>query len=191
MERLYALFDFAKMDENALARCLRLLPEDRQNKALGYHFERDQKASAAAYLLLLYALRDAFGLINPQVEVDARGKPYLKDQPQVHFNISHCPLGCVCAVADRPVGVDIQDVRPFSQRLAERCCTENELERLKTAADPAFAFARMWAMKESYVKKLGAGLGYDVRRVDTTQMEDRFAVFAHKDYCIAVSVQDD
>ena len=30
-------------------------------------------------------------------------------------------------------------------------------------------FIRMWTMKESYVKWLGCGLGYDVQNVDTTE----------------------
>jgi len=189
MERLYALFDVERMDASALARCLPLLPQERREKALRHRRIIDQCTSAAAYLLLLYALRETFGLVNPRLALSAQGKPYLPDHPQVHFNISHCPKGCVCAVADEPVGVDIQDIRPFSWRLAERCCAANELEALRGAQDPALAFTRMWAMKESFVKMTGEGLRYDVRRIDTTLLGARFTVFERNGCCIAAAGQ--
>ena len=191
MTRLYAVFAPDSMNDATLVRCLHLLPKNRREKALRYRQTIDCKTSATAYLLLLHALRETFGLIDPQMETDAYGKPYLKDCPHIHFNISHCPLGCVCAVSDRPVGVDIQDIRPFSEKLAQRCCTENELSVLHEAADPALAFTRMWAMKESYVKMTGEGLARDVRRIDTVVMEKRFTVFVQNGCCIAAAEQQD
>ena len=191
MTKLYAVWASDDWDNTLLARCLRLLPKERREKTLRYRQNRDQKTSAAAYLLLMYALHETFGLLDPQVETDAHGKPYLKDAPHIHFNISHCPLGCACAVSDRPVGVDIQDIRPFSWRLAQRCCTESELVLLQRADDPALAFTRMWAMKESYAKMTGEGLSCGLQHVDTVRLEKQFTVFEKNGCCIAAAEQQD
>ncbi len=40
-----------------------------------------------------------------------RGKPYFPS-PRCQFNLSHSGTLALCALSDRPVGVDIQMVRP-------------------------------------------------------------------------------
>ena len=187
MYRLYGFFEPAAMTQEELARCLALLPPDRREKALRYGQEIDRKTSAAAYLLLLYALQREYGLQSPAIAADARGKMYLPERPDIHVNISHCPLGCVCAAADHPVGVDIQDVRPYSRRLAARCCAESELRALNASDEPALLFTQMWAMKESFIKMTGEGLGRDVRTVDTTRLQDKIDTMIRGNCCIAVS----
>ena len=76
----------------------------------------------------------------------------------------HCRLALVC----EEIGVDIQEIRPYSQRLAEKVCCENELLRLERACDRAAEFAKIWAMKESFVKMNGRGIGYSLKKADTT-----------------------
>jgi len=48
------------------------------------------------------------------------GKPYLMDWPEIHFSISHCKKGCGVMVADHPVGMDLEVIRPFSWEVARR-----------------------------------------------------------------------
>ena len=147
---------------------MRYLPEERRSKALRYRREIDRKISVVSYLLLIYALHKEFKLSSPTLAYTEKGKPYLPDHPDIHFNISHCPQGCVCAVSDKPVGVDIQDIRPFSQDIANRCCSTEELLLLTQSADPAAGFTQMWAMKESYLKMTGEGIAQSLPAIDTT-----------------------
>jgi 4'-phosphopantetheinyl transferase len=147
---------------------MQYLPEERKAKALRYRREIDRKLSVASYLLLIYALRKEFALSTPTLAYTAKGKPYLPDHPDIHLNLSHCPRGCVCAVSDQPVGVDIQDIRPFSQELANYCCSDGELLLLKHSEDPAACFAQMWTRKESYLKMTGEGITKRLSLVDTT-----------------------
>lgn len=187
MYRLYASFEPGIMTQAEFARCLALLPPARREKTLRLQQEIDRKASAAAYLLLLHALREEHGLINPVIVPDARGKLHLPQRPDIHVNISHCALGCVCAVADHAVGVDIQDVRPYQPRLALRCCTDGELRALENSGHPAVDFTQMWAMKESVVKMTGEGLGRGMRTVDTVRLREKIDTLTHGNCCIAVA----
>ena len=88
------------------------------------------------------------------------------------FNISHCDTGCAVVVADCSVGVDIQDIRPFSWKVAKRVCCERELIELEDSADRDKLFTMMWTMKECYGKVAGTGIlnkmkGFDTTKIDT------------------------
>lgn len=168
MYKLYAFFDLEQLDSKTLEKCMLFLPEERKAKALRYRREIDRKLSVVSYLLLIYALYREFGVSAFSLAYTDKGKPYLPDHLDIHFNISHCPLGCVCAISDKSVGVDIQDIRPFSQDIANRCCSAEELLLLKQSADPAVYFTRMWAMKESYLKMTGEGIAQSLPTIDTT-----------------------
>lgn len=167
MYKLYAFFDLDQLNNETLEWCIQYLPEERKAKVLRYRREIDRKLSVASYLLLIYALHKKFKLSPPTIAYTDKGKPYLPDHPDIHFNISHCPIGCVCAISDKSVGVDLQDIRPFSQDIANRCCSAEELLRLRQSADPAACFTQMWAMKESYLKMTGEGIAQSLPAIDT------------------------
>ena len=168
MYKLYAFFDLNQLNNETLEWCMQYLPEERRAKALRYRREIDRRLSVVSYLLLIHALYKEFNLSNPAIAYTDKGKPYLPDHLDIHFNISHCPQGCVCAVSDKPIGVDIQDIRPFSQDIANRCCSTEELLLLTQAADPAACFTQMWAMKECYLKMTGEGIAQSLPAIDTT-----------------------
>ncbi len=132
--------------------------------------------SVISYLLLLYALRENYGITNPRIAYGKYGKPYLADYPDIYFNISHYPKACVCAISDKEIGVDIQDIRPFSWDIARRVCCDNELKILESADDKPGLFTKIWSMKESYVKMTGEGIS-KINSVDITAIEDRICIF--------------
>lgn len=117
--------------------------------------------------LLGHGLQRAFGMRPDAVAIerDARGKPRLAGRPGVHFNIAHCPRAVAVAVADQPVGVDVEEVRARDPYVAARCFDASEVARVEAAPDPDREFFRYWTLKESYVKALGSGLSYPLRRV--------------------------
>ena len=61
---------------------------------------------------------------------EENGKPYIKDRPDIHFNISHCSGLVVCAFADKPVGIDAEMVKPVRDPLIRRVLHEQELQVL-------------------------------------------------------------
>ena len=89
------------------------------------------------------------------VAFEANGKPFFVGNP-VYFSISHSHGVCAAAVADRPVGVDVERIRDsYNPRLVERSLTDAE----KKAYDGDFT--RIWSRKEAVGKMTGKGItGY-------------------------------
>ena len=100
------------------------------------------------------ALADAGVSSDLTVEVDANGKPWLPGAPGFHFSIAHCGVRVVCAVADVPVGCDLEHERVLKHDITRRVCTDAEREAVRTPAD---LFA-LWTGKEAAVKAVGKGL---------------------------------
>ena len=96
------------------------------------------------------------------------GKPVLDrggDCERLHFNLSHSGSVALCAIADREVGVDIEQVKHhgdiervarhfFSRTEAETVCSLSGIDRTR-------CFFRTWVRKEAYIKATGEGLARD------------------------------
>lgn len=98
-----------------------------------------------AYRLLALAVEREYGLAPlPGIAREAGGKPYFPERPEVCFNLSHSHGAAVCALHDKPVGVDIERLRPAPGRLAKGMGAE--------------AFFRLWTAREATVKRSGRGI---------------------------------
>lgn len=172
MCKLYLFDEYENVTEEFIVRALQLLPKNRRTRALRYRRTIDRWNCVITYLMLQYGLRECFGITSFEFAFGKYGKPYLSEYPDVHFNISHCDAGCAVVVADCPVGVDIQDVRPFSWDVAKQVCCAQELAELDRSVNQDDLFAKIWAMKESYSKMTGVGI-YELRRLDTTHILTR------------------
>jgi 4'-phosphopantetheinyl transferase len=93
------------------------------------------------------------------------GKPYLIDYPHIHFSISHSKFAVACAVYDKHIGVDIENIRNFSTNVTKRVCTKEEQTLIDNSENKEDTFFRMWTFKESYVKLTGDGLSYGLKNV--------------------------
>jgi len=124
------------------------------------------------------------------------GKPSLRDVP-VYFNVSHSARYRACVISRAaPVGIDIEEVRPFSPAAARRVCTPYEMDLIRQSDDANRMFFRLWTLKESYVKALGTGMAYPMRnvnftitgnmRIETGLGNCRFELLEDHDYVAAV-----
>ena len=111
-----------------------------------------------AYRLLRDALAAFCGLSElPPISRTPAGKPFFPDHPHLHFNLSHTKGWSLCALSDKPVGVDIEVIQPRNERLFRYCLTEEEyLQFDGTWPD----FFRFWTLKEARCKHLGQRLGH-------------------------------
>lgn len=133
-----------------------LLPDDRAERFERFRQTRDKENCLASYLLLKYALKQ-IGINDFQLEADEYGKPHIKGK-DIFFNISHCRLGTAVAVNTQPVGIDIQNVVEFNEKIIERVGSEAEIEFIKNSDDPDRAFTRIWTLKEAAAKCDGRGI---------------------------------
>ena len=79
---------------------------------------------------------------------------YILNKP---FNVSHTGNYVACALSDEPVGIDIEQMRPSDQKIAERFFTLDERAYI-SANDSTASFYEIWTKKESRIKWEGRGL---------------------------------
>lgn len=97
----------------------------------------------------------------PEIRRTQRGKPYFVGSP-LHFSISHTKKHVFCALSDRPIGIDAEEMdRNIRLALAEKILSPGELEQFRKSHDPRQALLRFWVLKEAAAKCSGEGLrGY-------------------------------
>ncbi len=186
-----AVYLFDKIDEftdDMFRRSLTLLPDERQQKATAYCQKVDQKLSVLAYVLLHYGLKNEYAITeNIVFSYSAKGKPFLTHYPQIHFNISHCRNGVICAIHTRAVGVDIETVAAYDAELAGHVCNEHELKLINKSDNKALAFTKIWTIKESLMKKTGAGLSDDLKTISTIETEAIVLVDPDEAYVFSIA----
>ena len=111
--------------------------------------------------LLASLYRAETGEDLPEIRVTDRGKPYFVTG-KWHFSISHTSHHAFCALSERPVGIDAEELdRNINLRLADRILSPGERAQFDAAADKRLALLTFWVLKEAAVKLSGEGLrGY-------------------------------
>lgn len=130
-----------------------------------------------------------------ELELRVNGKPEFKrnsdraGKPLPYFNLSHSGKFVVCAVSDKPIGIDIEGGRKVFLKTAKRfftgaeyqwvckgysepkACEEQETnmhEPQNDEADPKQCerFLRIWTMKEAYSKLSGVGIAHGISQAE-------------------------
>ncbi len=104
------------------------------------------------------ALRASAGLSGlplGRLAKDAEGAP--RPVGGVFWSLSHKPALVGGVASRRPVGLDIEHIRPISDGLRAKVASDQEW-RLVAEAEPASWFFRIWTAKEATLKLAGCGL---------------------------------
>ena len=118
---------------------LPLVSDHRRDKALSFRFEKDQRTSLLAGLVLDELLSER-GLRERDMiyEIGELGKPTFADYKDLHFSLAHSAGMAVGALSDKPIGVDVEYLPSFPYDIAEPYA---------------------WTEMESVGKLLGCGVG--------------------------------
>ena len=144
---------------DAVQAMLPMVSEQRREQALQFKHAFGQYACLKSYLLLQDLLREHYGIEGDLVfSYNEHGKPMLKEVSNIHFSISHCKEAIAVAVADRPVGIDVETLRLPSEALAERVMDEGEKLRFDISDTPEDFFTALWTAKEAVMKCRGTGI---------------------------------
>lgn len=154
-------------DRDDLVACAACLSQDEQSRADRYH----NPIQRSRFIRGRSALRC---LLSQELHIEPReirftygdfGKPMLANPSHkpLHFNVSHSGGVMIVAVADRPVGVDVEEVREFDDLLAvaKRVFPPEivqEIAATSASARPQRFFAH-WTLQEARLKAHGFGLG--------------------------------
>lgn len=116
----------------------------------------------AGIKLLDRAVREVFGAECYRCERTLEGKPWISSPPGIEFNISHSHSLAVCAIGQIPLGVDVEQIRPYREPLLGKILSEKERKMFlgdnMSRAEKEQLFFRLWTLKESYVKAVGCGI---------------------------------
>ena len=95
-----------------------------------------------------------------------------------HWSISHKRTWVAAVVADRPVGIDVEQLAPRKTDLFDEAATDDEWSIVGRRDWPSFF--RIWTAKEATLKANGVGIGHlaeckVVRGSCPSQLETSFA----------------
>ena len=112
----------------------------------------------AGRALLARLYRQHLGGETPEILREEGGKPYFSEG-NVHFSITHTKGHAFCVLADRPVGIDAEELtRPVKDSLAQRVLSPGEYAQYRAAPDKTRAFLTFWVLKEAAAKATGEGI---------------------------------
>lgn len=161
---------------------LKILPKNRQEKFNRLKRKIDRDNCVIAYLLLRFALKEN-GIKKLEIVVGENGKPFLKGG-EMFFNISHCAEGVAVALDTAPVGIDVQEIGGFNDKVAKRFFDESENKKINASPDKAKAFTRIWTLKESAIKCEGKSLA-DLGEFYFGDYENFFEKYEKKFSCLS------
>lgn len=157
MELLW--YDIRRLDEETMAQTMAMMDEARRRRVDDIAGEDDRKRTVAGELLARRALAQRLGCSEGEAPLrwDDTGKPAV-DADGVYVSVSHSGPYAVCAVADVPVGVDVEVVRSADEKFMRRVCSEAEMAYIRVGDDGDCArFWEIWTAKESLFKLTGKG----------------------------------
>jgi len=166
---------------------MELLSDERRAKADRYRFEQKRALSVIVYLLLRLALLEQYGIDEAvEFEYSNRGKPFLRDYPNIYFNLSHSKSTAACVVSNRECGVDVQHIVPVSDAVAKRVLTNKEYKGFKESKIPEEYFCEIWTIKECFLKKSGQGIMIKFSDLSAEDVTDR-TIYRGRDYFCCVT----
>ncbi|MBR0087568.1 MAG: 4'-phosphopantetheinyl transferase superfamily protein [Lachnospiraceae bacterium] len=126
------------------------------------------RASATAWNLLEELLEEQ-GLGTGLAAFTDNGKPYFEDMTDLYFSLSHSGTVAAAALADVPVGLDVEKIREsYRESLINRCLSPEE----KAVYDGDFT--RVWCRKEALAKLSGEGIFVSPVNINTLSEEALF-----------------
>ena len=157
------LFDVSSLNDDSFNKLLLSVKKYRRDKIEKLGLKESKYLSLGVELLIRKACKD-FGInyLDEEIVIGEYGKPSFKNS-KYFFNTSHSGKYALCVISDVEVGCDIEEIKDYKQRVAERFFTEKENNYLKITNDKEALFYRFWTLKESYIKCIGKGFGMSLQ----------------------------
>ena len=144
----------------------------------GHALIGEEGGHAAGRRLLARLYRQETGETLPPIEKGSRGKPFFPGS-SYHFSITHTRRHAFCALSDRPIGIDAEELeRRVSPGLAEKVLSEPEYAQYLSREDRNRARLTFWVLKEAQGKLTGEGIrgfaNHTSFRLDDERVTEQF-----------------
>ena len=160
-----------KKNEPLLLQLISRISNERQQRIFKMRKREARLASLGAEVCLSCALNLPLPL---NLNVAENGKPYLENGRE--FNISHSGDYVVCAVDEKPLGIDIERISRMRKAVFERIASPLEkatAEKLSDS-DKNEYYCSVWTKKESLLKLTGEGIRKELSGVCTESAGEHF-----------------
>lgn len=162
---LYAIALGRPLSDAEVDTLMRFLPDERRKRLEKMPRPELRFEPLCAYAALRLGLYELYGWKElPEITCSKYGKPSFLAHSDVRFNISHTRGAVLVGIHDESIGVDIEKVRPVSERTMQRIAgvsTERE-------------FFESWVRRESRGKWGGSGLAAMREEDSPTMYGERF-----------------
>lgn len=116
------------------------------------------------------------GAPMPEILVAERGKPYFADTSW-HFSISHTKGHVFCALSQKNVGMDAEEVdRDINLNLADKILSPEEFVCFQASEDKRLALLKLWVLKEAQGKLTGEGIRFHPKHTNFSPDDPRVTV---------------
>lgn len=165
--KIYAV-KISEIEDQELNTLCSYISLDKKSRIEKFIYKKDKIRALIGEILLKVIINQEIGLKVEDIAFDKNsyGKPHLVNCDKFHFNISHSGEFVVCAVDDKPIGIDVEEERDIKfEEIADSFFTEKELHYImKEDSEPSLSkFYRIWTLKESYIKCCGKGLSIPLK----------------------------
>jgi 4'-phosphopantetheinyl transferase len=149
----------------------RVLADDERMRADRFRFGHLRESFVIAHGVLRHLLGRYLGVRPSELRFTygSKGKPAVISESGLEFNMSHSGrMALVAMTRRRPIGVDIEEIRPLSgmSKIAESFFGPEEASEIFSLpeAERELAFFSCWTRKEAYIKAIGEGLSAPLDR---------------------------
>jgi 4'-phosphopantetheinyl transferase len=150
-----------------------LLTEEERARANRFHRieDRDRYIATRTFIREIISATTGIKLSAIEFGKTEKGKPYLKDNKEIHFSISHSNSRIAITVSKGyECGCDIEetDSRKISDDIIQTHFHKNEITMMEQG-NKTTCFYQCWTRKEALYKAFGSGLPDDLASVDSTK----------------------
>ncbi|WP_405110996.1 4'-phosphopantetheinyl transferase superfamily protein [Paenibacillus sp. FSL K6-1217] len=162
MAELYYIDIEEEISAEGYQTLLGICASDKREAINKYRYEADRKRTLYGEALARFMIAKQAGVRMKDIEFGRNpyGKPYVKDQNEVFYNISHSGKYVVCGLDIEDIGVDIEEIREIDLDIAKRFFHVKEYADIvsREISEQIPRLYDFWTLKESYIKYLGVGL---------------------------------
>ncbi|EDK33778.1 4'-phosphopantetheinyl transferase family protein [Clostridium kluyveri] len=183
MVHIYGIQIKTFSNKKLLYSLMKLVSKNKRERIKKFMFQQDSLRCLFGALLSRYAICKISNYKNDELKfnVNSYNKPFLIKPNSLYFNTSHSGRWVVCAVANNPVGIDVEYIKSIDFDIAKTFFTKEEYINLmnQDIKNQKRYFYLMWTLKESYVKADGRGLSLPLNSFSIDIKNDEISIITN------------
>ena len=145
----YKIIRISDLSSNDIKNTFNLLSQEQKDYICALCERRKVQSMAVRTALNLLINEDKLDVSVSALAFDKSNKPYFMDG-NIYLSLSHSDEYVACAVANTPVGMDIEKIKSVKASVIKRVCSLDEQTYINN--NGASSFFTIWTLKEAYIK---------------------------------------